>query len=266
MIDTAVNQESAASLEVTATVSCYGIAPSNAIIEELDATSCRFRTVVSFDAGAPVDLATEVWGEPAMLRGTVVKRTVQSPRFTYQIRLDRMPADSARELADEINERQRRATVEKNVEAIANIPTTERLIRSSVRVPTDFSIVYRTAKSGYKVAEACDVSSGGLLMLCDTELTIGAAMELRFTLPSDVLANYPEETVSIDTEAGTVASLGDRDLRRPFQEMTLGAVVADDHSRGGEIRSYGVRFTSVTEQQTKEIERYTGAVTRGRRR
>jgi hypothetical protein len=256
----------ASSLEFIATVSLRGIAPAHAVIEELTATECRFRTVVHFDVGAPVDLAIDLPAAPrkAVARGTVLSRKSSSPRFLYSIRLDRMPTDDARDLARTIEDEIRSRSEEAARSAIAAIPTTERLVRNTVRVTTDFPMLYRTPKSDLKMAHAADVSANGLLMMCTDALNDGEPLELRFTLPSDVLAIYPEETVTLDVRTAAVRS-SDSDARRPFKEMVAGARIISQHPKGSGLYAYGVNFTSIGESELEEIARFTEAIERASR-
>ena len=255
------------SLEFPTTVSTRGIAPANCVIEHLTAAECRFRTVVLFEYGDVVEFPfSAAGGQRAIARGTVVARTQSGPRFIYRVRLDKMSPQEVDELARTMNANyQRQAQARSNEAAIRKLPTTERLTRTTVRVVTQFAIIYRTPKEEYRQARAGDVSAGGLLMICNEALVEGEPVELKFTLPSDVLETYPEETVALDVRKGTATSLRN-DQRRPFQEMIVGARVVNHRPLGNRTYAYGLAFTCIDGFQHEEIARYTHALQRARNR
>jgi hypothetical protein len=262
----AANASAPASLEFVTMVSARGIAPANAVVEHLTASECRFRTVVFFDHGDVVEFEFGI-APSVLVRGSVVSRTAKGPRFEYRMRLDRMSAKEIDLLAFAVHENHRRAAVARsNQRTVANLPTTcERLTRSSVRVLAQFDIRYRTAKEDFKAAKAGDLSTGGLLMTCADALVDGMPIELRFTLPSDVLKIYPEETVAIDLRAATVTR-SRPDPRRRFEEMVIGARVVTHQPVGNGTYRYGIAFTSIDGYQQEEIARYAHASQRAKNR
>jgi len=160
---------------------------------------------------------------------------------------------------------QRQAQARSNEAVIRNMPTTERLTRATVRVVSQFPIIYRTPKEDYRQARAGDISAGGLLMICGEALVEGEPVELKFRLPCDVLAVYPEETALLDFRKGTATPLR-ADQRRPFQEMTIGARVVNHRPLGNRTYAYGLAFTCIDGFQQEELARYTHAVQRVRNR
>jgi len=254
-----------ASLELAAMVSARGIAPANAVIEFLNTSECRFRTVVCFDPGDTVEFELGTPPERAYVRGSIATRTAKGPRFIYHMRLDKMSAGEIDHFAKVHAGVQRRQAAQRSQEALKHIQTTEQLHRSSMRVLAQIPVVYRTPKHSYAEAKAGNISSGGLLMICNENLVIGTPVELRFILPSEVLKAYPEETVAIDVRNATVRSSRD-DKRRPFEEMTIGARVASIYPTSTSNMSYGLAFTSISGFQAEEITRYTHAVQRARNR
>ena len=261
-------QKAPTSLEFATTVSTRGIAPANAVIEQLTAAECRFRTVVFFDIG---DLVEFEFGldphQKVFARGAISGRAQNGPRFIYQMRLTQMTAKEVDALARAVADSQRRQAAARSHERlIRQLPTTEQLTRGSLRIATQFQIQYRTPKSGMRDARCNDVSAGGMLMVCAEALVEGEPVELQFTLPSDVLKVFPEETVAIDLSKGTVKSLGNNNPRRPFKEMTVGARVVNHRPLGNGLYTYGLAFTCIDGHQTEEIARYTHAVHRARNR
>jgi hypothetical protein len=255
-----------ASLEFVTMVSARGIAPANAVIEHLTASECRFRTVVFFDHGDVIEFEFGI--EPSVLvRGSVASRVAKGPRFEYRMRLDRMSAKEIDMLAVAVTHNHRRQAIARsNQRAIAKLPTTERLTRESVRVLAQFPIAFRTAKEDFRSAKAGDVSTGGLLMTSDVALVAGMPVELRFTLPGDVLKIYPEETVTIDVRNATVSRSSRPDPRRPFEEMVIGARVVTHQPVGNGTYRYGIAFTSIDGFQQEEIARYAHASQRSKAR
>jgi hypothetical protein len=258
----------APSLEFSTTVSARGIAPANAVIEHLTAAGCRFRTVVLFDIGETVEFTFGPRPERrSFARGTIAARTQKGPRFVYRMHLDRMSAKEIDALARTIAEGQRSqaaALAHQHERALRHLPTTERLTRSTFRVVAQFPIAYRTPKSAFREAKANDISVGGMLMVCAEALVEGEPMELRFTLPSDVLKVIPEETVSIDLHQGTVTTMNSP--RHPFAEIVAGARVVNHREVGNGHFVYGLAFTCIDGNQSEEIARYTHAVQRARNR
>ena len=255
------------SLEFATTVSTRGIAPANCVVEHLTAAGCRFRTVVLFEYGEVVEFPFSAsTGHRAIARGTVVARAQSGPRFIYCVRLDKMSTKEVDELARTMNANyQRQAKARNNEAAIRHLPTTERLTRSTVRVVSQFPIIYRTPKEEYRQARAGDVSAGGLLMISNEALVEGEPVELKFTLPSDVLAAYPEETAVLDVRKGTITPVRP-DQRRPFAEMIIGARVVNHRPLGNGAYAFGLAFTCIDGFQHEEIARYTHAVQRARNR
>ncbi|HTU81642.1 MAG TPA: PilZ domain-containing protein [Candidatus Acidoferrales bacterium] len=254
-----------ASLEFPVSVSARGIAPASAVLEHLTANECRFRTVVFFDPGDGVEFAYATSSGQIFVRGSVVARTTSGPRFLYRMRLDRMSSKELDALARAVNENHRRAASRNFAQSLNAVPTTDRLTRASVRVVTQFPLVYRTPKDGFRNAKAGNVSSGGLLMSCADVLVEGLPVELRFTLPSDVLRVFPEETAVLDLRNARI-DYSPTDPRRPFEEMVVGARVVTGREAGGGGYRYGLAFTAIDGYQQEEIARYTHAVQRSRNR
>ena len=81
------------SLEFPTTVSARGIAPANAVVEQLNTAEARLRTVVFFDHNDVIEFTLGGESEkPIFVRGTVISRANNGPRFIYRLRLDRMSA------------------------------------------------------------------------------------------------------------------------------------------------------------------------------
>jgi hypothetical protein len=167
-----------ASLEAPTMVSTGGNSPVMAIIEQLDATRCRMRSVNSFAVGAILEFNAVIYGaSPVPLRGTVVSRAQQGPRFTYVVALDTASAHAATAIdraVDVARSRSHRGTTE--------VKTTNGLTRSSVRVPVDIALRYTTPDGRSHDGRATNLSTGGMLMNSSELLDVGVSIELHFLL------------------------------------------------------------------------------------
>jgi hypothetical protein len=252
----------AASLEFPTTVSAKGLAPAQAIIEHLTVSEARLRSVLLFDHNSTLEFSFGLSGRPTVIaRGRVVSRTQKGPRFLYRVVLDRMSASEADELARTVNEAHRRAALSRSLErSIRNIPTTDGLTRRSVRVSSEFELQFRTPKeASSKPARCCDISAGGMMIVTREILVDGMAVEVRFTLPNDVLVAYPEETVALDLRNRQVMRSVRSDMRRSFGEMVVLARVASHKILPTGEYGYGLAFHNLDGYTTEEIARYTHA-------
>jgi hypothetical protein len=215
-----------------------------------------------FDHNSTLEFSFGLSGRPSVIaRGRVVSRTQKGPRFIYRVVLDRMSASEADELARTVNEAHRRAALSRSLErTVRNLPTTDGLTRTAVRVSSEFELQFRTAKEAYKSARCADISAGGMMIACREVLVAGMAIEVRFTLPDDVVEAYPEETVTLDLRNRQVMRSVRSDLRRPFGEMVILARVASHKILPGGEYGYGLAFHNVDGYTTEEIARYTHAV------
>lgn len=256
------------SLEFPTTVSARGLAPAQAIIEHLTVSEARLRSVLLFDHNSTIEFSFGLSGRPTVIaRGRIVSRAQTGPRFTYRVVLDRMSGSEADELARTVNEAHRRTAMSRSMERqIKKLPTTEALTRRSVRVASEFEMQIRTAKESPKSARCADISAGGMMITCREVLVEGMAVEVRFTLPSDVLEVYPEETVALDLRKREVVRSTRSDLRRPFGEMVILARVATHRVLPGAEYGYGLAFHNLDGFTAEEIARYTHAVQLAKKR
>jgi PilZ domain len=225
------------SLEFPTTVSARGLAPAQAIIEHLTVSEARLRSVLLFDHNSTVEFSFGLSGRASVIaRGRIVSRTQSGPRFIYRVVLDRMSGSEADELA------------------------------RTVRVSSEFGLQLRTAKEGAKPARCADISAGGMMVACKEVLVEGMAIEVRFTLPEDVLDIYPEETVTLDIRKREVVRSTRSDLRRPFGEMVILARVASHQILPGGEYAYGLAFHNLDAYTAEEIARYTHAAQLAKKR
>ena len=98
-------------------------------------------------------------------------------------------------------------------------------------------------------------------MIATREVLVdGMAVEVRFTLPSDVLSVHPEETVLLDLRNREVVRSMRNDMRRPFGEMVILARVTSYKVLPGGEYAYGLAFHNLDGYTAEEIARYTHAV------
>jgi hypothetical protein len=256
------------SLEFPTTVSARGLAPAQAIIEHLTVSEARLRSVLLFDHNSTVEFSFGLSGRPTVIaRGRIVSRTQKGPRFIYRVVLDRMSGSEADELARTVNEAHRRTALSKSLERkVRALPTTDGLTRRTVRVSSEFELQFRTAKEAFKAARCADVSAGGMMIACHEVLVVGMAIEVRFTLPSEVLEAYPEETVALDLRNREVVRSTRSDMRRPFGEMVILSRVASHQILPGGEYAYGLAFHNVDGYTVEEISRYTHAAQLSKKR
>ena len=256
------------SLEHPTSVRTKGASAAGAIIEYISASECRLRTVVFFDRGEAVEFDIDVpGGRRFTALGHVADRTSKPPRFVYRVRFDRMSGREIDELARAVAEMHRlQARGRSHRRAIENLPTTDGLVRANPRVVTHFPIFYRGARERIKAGKAGDVSAGGLSITCSDAFLPGEVLELRFTLPTDVLDVHPEETAVLDIRNRSVVRQVRCDLRRAFEEMTLRGRIVTHTPLGGGTYQYGVSFIDAGPEARAELARFVQAVQLAKRR
>lgn len=243
-------------------------APVYATLMNISETGCRFRSLILIERDKSVDFELQRPGRsPLHLSGSILQRT--NPEigggYEYGVEFRHTNANERDALAREVLDIQRREAKARSEarEQVAQ-PAGDRYgssmqRRSSVRTNASFPIRYRVGDRIFVVAEANDVSTGGLRLICGETLPTGSELELEFTLPSNVLDVYPKAA-----ERTEISPFGPRrvrlpDNRRPFEEMALrGRVVARfEPINGREI--YGLQFIDIDGYQREEIARFTHA-------
>jgi c-di-GMP-binding flagellar brake protein YcgR len=241
-------------------------APVYGTLINISETGCRLRSLILLARNRQVEFTLRRAGAAHLnFRGRVLSRSTPQTGAGYEYGLafeDLTPA-SRDAIAREIAELQRRAAAaraqarEAHKKALARGDDQR---RSAVRTLFSFPVRYRPADRSASSGEANDISSGGLRLQCSERLRVGGEIELRFTLPSDVLKAYPPPTERIE-----ITPFGERrmklpDNRRPFEEMVVrGRVLSRVESQPGR-EIYGVAFTDIDGYQREEIARFTHAV------
>jgi hypothetical protein len=163
------------SLEVPTMVNAGG-SPVMAIIENLNASECRMRSVNTFAIGARVAFALTIHGAPSVpLEGTIASIKQNGPRFSYVVSLHTtlMQRDAITRAVDVARSRAAHA---------ADVKTENGLTRASVRVPVNVEIRYAQPGKPAQTARALNISTGGLYMNVLDEIPVGTTLELDIPL------------------------------------------------------------------------------------
>jgi c-di-GMP-binding flagellar brake protein YcgR len=253
------------SIELPIAIEVAGLpAPVYGTLVNISETGCRLRSLILVDRDRDVTFELKRQGQQAIsLHGRIVTRVTPAVGggYEYGVTFRQMLSTDRAVLGKAIQEMQRR---EAATRADSRLPAKRPAAssaqrRHSLRTMVGFPVRYRPNQKAGIMAEANDVSTGGLRLICGEELAIGTSVALTFTLPSDVLWVYPRAT-----ERAEITPFGPRmiripDNRRPFEEMTLhGRIVSRfQPTRGREV--YGVQFTDIEGYAREEIARFAHA-------
>jgi hypothetical protein len=166
------------SLEVPTMVSAGGGSPVMAIIEALNASECKMRSVNAFAIGARVEFALTIHGRPSIaLEGTIASIKQNGPRFLYVVSL--RPTQLQRDaILRAVESAASRA-------ATRDVKTDNGLTRASVRIPVDIELRYTLAGGPAGTARALNISTGGVYINATAEIPVGAALELDIPLGAE---------------------------------------------------------------------------------
>ncbi|MDE2482676.1 MAG: PilZ domain-containing protein [bacterium] len=257
------------SIELPIAIEVSGLpAPVYGTLINISETGCRLRSLILIERDRDVNFEIKARpGAPAMpLKGRVVTRATppSGGGYEYGVNFSRMTSTERAALAREIHEMQRREALtraeSKAPAKPAPIAKSAKQRRGSVRTMVAFAVRYRVPGKPSIVAEANDISTGGLRLMCQEPIPLGTQVELRFSLPSHVLAVFPPAGARTEITPFGPRSVRIPDNRRPFEEMTIaGRVVSRfQPTRGREV--FGVQFTDIDGYQREEIARFTHAV------
>jgi c-di-GMP-binding flagellar brake protein YcgR len=260
------------SIELPIAVSVAGLsAPVYGMLTNISETGCRLRSFVLLDRNRIVEFELTHVGSPVIaLRGRILSRSTPSSDagYEYGVAFEEASGDQRDALGREIAEIQQRADAARVAarEAAKYVAGGGPQRRTSVRTPFSIPVRYRPANRAPSMGEADNISAGGLRLACPDSLAVGSELEIRFTLPSSVLAVYPASDERVEVGPFAAHSAHVPDSRRPFEEIAVrGRVLARyDGAAGQEI--YGVAFTDIDGYQREEIVRFTHAVQLSRTR
>jgi c-di-GMP-binding flagellar brake protein YcgR len=255
------------SIELPIAVEVAGLpAPVYGTLINISETGCRLRSLILIDRDRDVRFELKRPGHKAiLLRGKIVARATPPSGGGYEYGVTFSLTKSEREtLLKEIQEMQRReaaARADNRPQTIAPAPAaTGKQRRGSVRTMVGFPVRYRVPGKPAIVAEANDLSMGGLRLICLEKLEIGTMVELRFTLPKSVLWVYPAAEDRTEITPFGPRRIRIPDNRRAFEEMTVHGRVVSRFSPIRDREVYGVQFTDIDGYQREEIARFTHAV------
>jgi c-di-GMP-binding flagellar brake protein YcgR len=130
--------------------------------------------------------------------------------------------------------------------------------RQSYRASVEFPVVYSAeGRVGARTAIASELSAGGLRLIGDEDLPENSLIELRFTLPNELIHSvHVEKEVAVPTPRG-------RTKKKimvppePFAEMTVRAkVVIYYFNQRRRKFAHGVIFVDISERTQEEIQRF----------
>ncbi len=257
------------SIELPIAIEVSGLpAPVYGTLINISETGCRLRSLILIERDRDVnfELRSRPGAAPMPLKGRIVTRATppNAGGYEYGVNFSRMSNTERAALAREIHEMQRREALtraESKEPARAAAPTPKsKQRRGSVRTMVAFPVRYRLPGKPSIVAEANDISTGGLRLMCQEPIALGTHVELRFALPNSVLAVFPPASQRTEITPFGPRQVRIPDNRRPFEEMTIsGRVVSRfQPTRGREV--FGVQFTDIDGYQREEIARFTHAV------
>jgi c-di-GMP-binding flagellar brake protein YcgR len=130
--------------------------------------------------------------------------------------------------------------------------------RKSFRASVEFGVLYDIAgREGVRTALAHDLSAGGLRLLGDEDLPNETLIELRFTLPNELVRGVQLEKEIVETTARGKTKKKVMVPPEPFREMTLpGKVVIAFLNVRRRKFAHGVQFTDIDERSREEIQRF----------
>ena len=130
--------------------------------------------------------------------------------------------------------------------------------RQSYRASFEFPVLYTAAgRDGMRGATATDLSSGGLRLIGDEDFPDDSAIELRFTLPNDLVKDVHVEKEIVQTTARGKLKKKVMVPPDPFHEMSVSGktVIAFLNVRRRKF-AHGVQFVDIDEKTAEEIQRF----------
>jgi len=165
--------------------------PVMGIVEALTPTESRVRSLIDFQLGAHLDFELLAHGGVhSKIAGKIAEKRENPPRHYYVIALERhdiVEADALERLIVELRERQSVHRLHAEGGALA---------RASVRIHVDFPVGYAAEDGVIGTGRAVDLSAGGMLMVSEASLAVGATLELTFDLPEHAAAARRELVIN----------------------------------------------------------------------
>jgi c-di-GMP-binding flagellar brake protein YcgR len=130
--------------------------------------------------------------------------------------------------------------------------------RQAYRASFEFPVVYAAdGRDGTRGARANDLSSGGLRLIGDEDFPDESTLELRFTLPFELIKDVHVEKEIVQTTARGKTKKKVMVPPEPFHEMSVRAkvVIAFFNVRRRRF-AHGVQFLDIDERTAEEIQRF----------
>jgi len=130
--------------------------------------------------------------------------------------------------------------------------------RQTYRALVEFPVVYSVVgRNGSRAAVASDLSAGGLRLIGDEDFIEQTPIELRFTLPNELITSvHVEKEVPVTTSRGRTTKKV-MVPPEPFGEMTVRAKVVIYYFNLRRRKfAHGVVFVDTPERTQEEIQRF----------
>lgn len=242
-------------------VSVYGT------LMDMSAEGCRVRSLIALEKGMALRFPIRgASGKSLELRGRIAarKKIVGQAFYEYGIAFDKIATADSDAVIQFIMEFQRRAAADRSEVKDAAVAAKPGAQRGTYRAVVAFPIKYRReGRPGATIAEANDLSAGGLRLICNEPMPADVVLALEFTLPQEVLSVFKGSHVTEDPSPfgnRGITRPKPKDPRRPFEPMTIrGKVAARLKDSSGRI-VLGIQFMDADSFTREEIQRYIHAV------
>ena len=230
---------------------------------DISETGCRLRSLILLDRDCVVRFELRRSGGASLrLRGHVAGRRAPSDGagYEYGITFDGLSAAERKQLIAEIMEMQRREAAARAHVRDEKPPQQNDQRRKDLRQSVSFPISFRRPGSVWLSGFCADVSAGGIRLVCGDAIEDGSEIELRFTLPNEVLDVFPK-----GGERTEITPFGPRrvrvpDNRRPFDQIFARAQVVAKLAAVEGRNSFGVEFVNLDGYSREEIVRFNHAL------
>ena len=130
--------------------------------------------------------------------------------------------------------------------------------RQSYRASFEFPVLYAAdGRTGMRSALANDLSAGGLRLIGDEDFPDQSTIELRFTLPNELINNVHVEKEIVQTTPRGKTKKKIMVPPEPFHEMTVrGKIVIAFFNLKRRKFEHGVQFFGIAERTQEEIQRF----------
>ena len=130
--------------------------------------------------------------------------------------------------------------------------------RQSYRASFDFPVVYVVdGRAGTRTAIANDLSAGGLRLVGDEDFPIDTQLELRFTLPNELVNSVHVEKEIVVNGPGGKTKKKVMVPPEPFHQMAVsGKVVIAFFNLRRRRFAHGLQFVEIDERTQEEIQRF----------